>query len=354
MTRGNEIDLIALMKQQIMTSVMEVTAIVTTYGRPALLQRMLRSFESARSLVEKQYPVKLGLRIILNGDDAESEKILSEHLPFDKINNPITPAAARNLLLEKIEGDWVVFIDDDVQLPNDFFINFKKLTDDYPDVDVWGGPNTTPSHSNRQQARNGWMLSSYCITGPVANRYARTGNVLSVGNQFNLTLCNLFIKAKCLKSSVFLPFLKTAEENELIYLLKDNGCKLAASDLLYVSHERRSDTRRFLKQIFYYGYGRGQLFFNVAISKQLIFVIVPLAVGTALVGSFFSPWFFLSWISVVNLSYFLSFKKFDPAAIWLPPAIWVFYVMGLARGIFASVQLVLKKRKNEAIQEISR
>ena len=113
---------------------------------------------------------------------------------------------------------------------------------------------------------------------------------------------------------------------------------MAASPKLCVSHERRRDARKFLKQIFYYGYGRGQLFLNVPIAKQLIFVLAPIAAILFLIGAFYFPWLLLGWILIINLNYFFSTNKIDPIMILLPPLVWVFYIVGMMNGLSSGAQ----------------
>lgn len=316
----------------------DVTIIVVTYGRPLLLEKMLNSLFVAKAAAEKRAQLRFELRMLLNGNDSESEKQLSSRGPFEKADKAVTPAAARNMLMKKINSKWIFFMDDDICIEPEFFLKFKKLSDEHSEIDVWGGPNTTPVGSSYQQLRNGWMLSSWLITGPVAGRYVLKGESFSKGGQFNLTLCNLFIKNKTLNNAEFLPFLKTAEENELIYSLKEKGCKLAYSDDLSVAHERRDSALKFLKQIFYYGYGRGQLFFKVPISKQLVFIFIPIAAALGAVAAVYLPWLLVVWVLSINVHYFIKFKKIDPLMFVLPVFVWLFYLAGLIKGSLASFQ----------------
>jgi glycosyltransferase involved in cell wall biosynthesis len=338
LTRGNGIDLIDFMNKVFSTQSVDVTIIVVTFGRRMLLEKMLTSYFVAKAEAEKRSQLSFELRMMLNGNDPDSEKLLLGYGPFEKVDKPATPAAARNMLMKKINSPWVFFMDDDIYIEPEFFLKFKELSDEYPEIDVWGGPNTTPHKSSYQQLRNGWILSSWLITGPVAQRYALKGKSFSRGGQFNLTLCNLFIKNKTLNNAEFLPFLKTAEENELIYSLKEKGCQLAFSDDLSVAHERRGSARKFLKQIFYYGYGRGQLFFKVPILKQLIFVFIPIVAALGVVTAVYLPWLLVIWILSINLHYSIKFKKIDPLMFVLPILVWLFYLAGLTKGSVASFQ----------------
>ena len=254
---------------------MKISVILVTHGRPNLLLRALASYEVARSSAEKSGPFDFDLRILVNGHDDKTVELLSGKHHFQQVDFPVTPAAARNFLLKDVHSPWVFFMDDDIELPKSFFKNFYQLAFDHPDVEIWGGPNMTPMLNNYLQLRNGWILACSLITGPVSSRYALSGRKTCDGNQFNLMLCNLFIKSYRLSDATFLPIFKTAEENELLYRLQEKKISACASDWLSVTHERRQNASSFLKQIFYYGFGRGQLFCTVSLAKQIHLLFFP-------------------------------------------------------------------------------
>lgn len=311
---------------------------MVTHGRPTLLKKALLSLEIAKNKFEQAYPSKFDIRILINGEDSESTEALKGRYEFQKTSTSITPAAARNILLKNLESEWVFFMDDDIDLPEDIFKNFYNLINTEPEVEIWGGPNTTPASNEYLQKRNGWLLSCYLICGPVSNRYALRGPELRKGNQFNLMLCNLFIKSHCLVENNFLPLFKTAEENELIYRLQEKMSRARASDQLAVSHERRKDTTSFLRQIFFYGYGRGQLLCKTSILKQIPFALFPIFLLLAASISILFPWLIIFWLLLINFLYFIKFKKIDVAVVLLPPAIWIFYSMGIIKGAYSTIK----------------
>ncbi len=315
-----------------------MTVVAITYRRIFLLDKAFKSFLAAKN----KAGFSIQFHLLVNGQDDETREWIESHRHlFESTNSKyvmlpkaVSPAAARNLLLAEISSDWVFFMDDDVNIPPDFFSSFEGLSTEFPQVDVWGGPNLTPVSHKKFCA--GWFAENPLITGPLARRYCLSGKKIQQGGQFNLMLCNLIVKARCLKDRGFLEFLKTAEENEWFYYIVSQGWRLAASDRLYVWHERRGSGGQLLKQIFYYGFGRGQLLVHDSLWRQKIFLLPPLLTVAILAGLSlhfgYAAGILSIWLSVIQFSYVRRFGRWDVSALILPPLIWLSYVGGMLRG----------------------
>lgn len=321
----------------------ELSVILVTYQRKDLLKRALGSLSRAVHFAQNwksDFVVKTYLCI--NGDDNESlpaalevkEKNPQFDLQITTLDKAVTPAAARNHLLNLANSSFVFFMDDDVELPPNIFIHFLQLNKSMPAIDVWGGPNLTPHSSSQEKLDNGWFVAQPLIVGPVARRYSLSGKNFLPGNQFNLMLCNLFVRREVIDQQGFEVFFKTAEENELIYRLEKNGSQMASSDLLFVWHERRSSYQNFLKQIFYYGYGRGQLFFRVPIKRQKLFISAPIIVLLTLALFVKAVWLILIWLVTLNIIYLIQFRRLNLVVFFMPPLMWILYCVGLLQGFW--------------------
>jgi len=330
-----------------------ISVLIVTRNRTALLRKALTSLAAAWSEAKGQVGLTLDTHLLINGesqgenpgenvgrsrsDENVTEGLTGLQVQTVRISRPVSPAAGRNILLRKINSDWIFFLDDDVQLPIHFFLNLEKLLQTHPAIDVWGGPNLTPPASEAFQQGSGWMLTQPLVVGPISRRYKLGAGSFTSGtlfnSQFNLMLCNLLIRRSCLQDNGFQPFFKTAEENELIYRLQENGTRVAASDDLLVFHERRSDTLQFLRQIFFYGFGRGQLLRTSSVSKQIIFCLAPVLLIGGLVFTCYFPALFICWLVSLQILYVFQFGRFDWWTLPLPALIWIQYVLGLGFGM---------------------
>lgn len=329
---------------QIFMQVQNLSIILVSYQRPDLLEKSLRSLALASEAIKSlNQHFNIQTYLCINGNDDDSDQLLLRiqkqysflSIQIERINIPVSPAAARNHLLQFVKSEFVFFMDDDVCLPKDIFLHFLSLANQYPNVDVWGGPNLTPVDNSQEQKDCGWLVSQPLLVGPIAQRYAFANTDLAPGGQFNLMLCNLFVRHKLLGIG-FESFFKTAEENELIYRLQSKKCQMLASHNLFVWHERRANAKSFVKQIFYYGYGRGQLLSRVSLLRQKFFLLVPflfLFICTILFS--FPKIVFamiLIWLCLIQFLYLAEFRRLNAKIFILPVLMCGAYVFGLFRG----------------------
>lgn len=327
--------------------------VVITHNRLSLLKFFVESLLNSLARSDQSFSVYFAI----NGPDEESESYLKTFTQFNlkKINNKVSPAQARNLLVSDIQAEWLIFLDDDIKVPSDFFLNFHKLQQESNHISLFGGPNLTPSESTDIELKNGWWLQQSLITGPISKRYKINNLKNHNCSGLYFSLCNMCIKTEDFKKLMFKPYLKTAEENELIYKLAKNNIKMQFSDLLYVWHYRRNSLQAFLKQIKNYGYGRGQLICKGAVTSKdllLIFFSFLLLCGAIF---FYTPYFIIA-ISVllmtIQMQFFyrfgISFKNLK--FIFMPAKIWLNYFVGVAQGIIFSI--IKNKKTNLQSQDI--
>lgn len=166
-----------------------------------------------------------------------------------------TRAGLRNLLLQHAKGDWLLFLDDDVELEPDYLRTMYELAAADPQLAVLGGPNVAPRRSSPFQVVQDAVLSSILGSGPVRRRYGR--HSARAANEREFTLCTLAVRRECMVD--FDEQLVCAEENELLERLREQGVHMSYQPSLLSYHERRPTWRSFAAQMHVYGHGRGQL-----------------------------------------------------------------------------------------------
>jgi lipopolysaccharide transport system permease protein len=166
-----------------------------------------------------------------------------------------TPAGLRNALLGRATGEWLLFLDDDVELEPHFLRRLHELAADDPELGVLGGPNIAPRERSRFQSVQDAVLSSIMGTGPVRRRYGR--HSARDGDERQFTLCTLAVRREVMAN--FDERLVCAEENELLEGLRRQGVRMRYEPELLSYHERRPTWRSFAAQMHRYGHGRGQL-----------------------------------------------------------------------------------------------
>ncbi len=296
------------------------SAIVLTHKRPELLRSCLSSLSTAdRSLVRE-------VLLIVNGNDPEdaaAARSFSSRIPGMKIL-PLerqSRGAARNAAAAMAQGEWLYFLDDDVEVPPELFSDAGSLLAAHDEAWILGGPNLTPPDSGLFERASGLVLESRIGAGPMRRRYA-PGPGPRWADEKSFALCNLCIRAAAFRELGlnFDPALASAEENLFVAQLRSLGRPALYAPALAVYHRRRASLGTFLSQVYESGVGRRQIMRKLSKTAQAVF---------------FFP--------AILVLYAFSLAILRPIApYWALPALYVLAVAGEA------VQSALRKKSAAA------
>lgn len=332
-----------------------IDAVIVTSARSKLLDEAIESILNACARAKM---VGFRLHVLFPAEEKETEVVIEKYqnqgLPVlaQTSLHKLSPAEGRNRIMKNCHAEWICFLDDDIKVPIDFFVNFFALLYKFPMATVFGGPNLTAAAQTFDEEIIGNLLSSRLVTGPVANRYRLLGQEKQ-GNQFNLMLCNLFVCRHLLTQTPFSAELRTCEENEYLERLEQSSSHWVSSDSIFVWHHRRKNIGASLRQIYGYGFGRGQVLRKRFQAAHIKFLL-PLAILLITIGLFFikpvaSLWIvaaIFSWNFFVVIETFLKLKRAHLKFMFLPILIWTEYSLGIASGITHQVfESLLQKRK---------
>lgn len=322
-------------------------AVIVTHGRPRMLARCLASLAAAQCPA-----VHLTIHVGINGaDDAAAGviKAFGNDTGFARVRvhelERVSPAAARNRVLEACQGDWVFFIDDDAYVDAGHLADFARTAALWPKAAVIGGPNLTPPESSRFQRAVGAALSSRLATYLSSARYRSRGETRPCG-ETELILCNLFVRRQALGEAPFPADFVCAEENWMLQGLAASGHELVHVPGLGVWHERRGGWSELALQIFRYGQGRGKNLKQRPGTLRLAHVLPSLCVlvGLAALGALgavpFSSWcatigwVFALYAALCAIAAFRAARALFLPTLALFPVIHVAYGLGVLVGAF--------------------
>jgi GT2 family glycosyltransferase len=158
---------------------------------------------------------------------------------------PVSPADKRNSLVARAEGEWLLFLDDDVIADPHLLRRLGEVAAAYPAAGALGGPNLTPPGSTEFQQVQGAVLGSFIGAGPVRRKWGAHPAVEADERFF--TLCNLAIRRSLMLQ--FPPGHDAGEENAVLNELHRRGVTMRYDPALVVSHERRATLGQFARQI---------------------------------------------------------------------------------------------------------
>ena len=184
------------------------------------------------------------------------------------------------------------------------------------------------------------MLASIVATGPVRRRYGT--HPAGEADERWFILCNLAVRRRTMTR--FDDDLVCAEENALLTELHDAGERMLYDPRLRVFHERRGDLTGFVRQMYKYGRGRGQLMRRSPSTVRLPF-LVPSALLAYLVllpvlaGA--SAWLLVPAAVYVGalcagaakVAQSLGRASTWPMAVFLIAVVHVCYGAGVLRGV---------------------
>ena len=321
---------------------MALSIIIVTFKRVQLLQRCLRSVEQSLNRTTDK------IIIVVNGKDLETEQWLNaqgEHYTILKLNDRLPPACARNVALKEAQGDFVVFLDDDVTVPEHYFAEGERILARYPEIDVFGGPDQSDRSADFYEKTLGLALTSPLATASTRSRHMKNSrNHIGAGER-KLILCNMWARLSlfCQENFVFDGRFYRNEENVLLFQLKKADKKMAYFSNLFVYHKRKAHLLNLMRAVFNSGRYRMRSFIIYPRSFSPIYLIPALFVLYLAILPFGNEfWQYLPAIMYLflNLSFaiFLGIRsksmKSIPLVCLYQLVISLSYGMGLLRELF--------------------
>lgn len=256
---------------------MKVSVLIITYQRTHLLEKCLQSLRN-----QKSHHYTLETLIFINGKDELSTQLASKDPLTPYLVNSkerISAAKARNILLNKAAGEYILFLDDDVELPEDYLKTSQSFTSQ--GMACFGGPDILPRNPLIFQkilstSQKLWMSSAHTRYRHGAK--AKSSQVKPGGTGEELILCNMWVKKVIFEkfNIQFDPRFYRNEENILIHQLQEKNIECFFISELYVHHYKKDHLLAAIKAIHSSGYHRGLSFKYYPRSIRFVYFVPSL------------------------------------------------------------------------------
>lgn len=225
---------------------MKYSIIVPVYNRPDEVDELLQS-------LTQQTQKDMEVIIVEDGSSLPCEEVVHHYaarLPlryYKKENSG--PGQTRNYGAEHSQGDYLIFLDSDCVLPPEFL---QAVDDELNrrDCDAWGGPDRAHDSFTPVQKAISYSMTSFLTTGGIR------GGKRQMDRKFYPRSFNMGIRRSLYRQLGGFSSMRFGEDIDLSLRIYESGANCRLFPVAWVWHKRRTDFKKFFKQVHNSGIAR--------------------------------------------------------------------------------------------------
>lgn len=254
------------------------SVVVPVFNRPDEVDELLES-------LTKQTLSDFEVIIVEDGSKVPCKEICSRYDSklnikyFEKENSG--PGQSRNFGAERASGDFLLILDSDVVLPETYMQAVSDSLKQEKDTDAFGGPDTAhPSFTPTQKAIS-YSMTSFFTTGGIRGGKKKL-------DKFYPRSFNMGIKKEVYKQLGGFSKMRFGEDIDFSIRIIKAGYKCRLFTEAWVCHKRRTDFRKFYRQVYNSGIARINLYKKYPDSLKAVHLLpmfFTIGVGTCLMAA---------------------------------------------------------------------
>ena len=224
---------------------MKYSVIVPVYNRPSECEELL---ESLTHQTQRDFEVI----IVEDGSSVPCRDVVERYANklavhyYDKPNSG--PGQTRNYGVERANGEYVIILDSDVVLPESYFAAIDAELAANP-CDAFGGPDRAhESFSTTQKAIN-YAMTSFFTTGGIRGGKAKL-------DKFYPRSFNMGVRREVYQALEGFSAMRFGEDIDFSTRIFKSGYRCRLFPEAWVYHKRRTDLKKFFKQVHNSGIAR--------------------------------------------------------------------------------------------------
>ena len=232
---------------------MRFSVIVPVYNRPDEVGELLQSL--ARQTV-KDFEVI----VVEDGSSTPCEDVCSNHAGildlhyYSKSNSG--PGQSRNYGAARAKGEWLVILDSDVVLSETYVERITAATT-RATFAAFGGPDRAHESFTPTQKAISYAMTSFFTTGGIRGGTARKGQKTQRAlDKFYPRSYNMGIRSDVYRQLGGFSKMRFGEDIDFSYRIVEAGFQTALLPEAWVWHKRRTDFRKFFRQVYNSGIAR--------------------------------------------------------------------------------------------------
>ena len=199
------------------------------------------------------------------------------------------PGQSRNYGAERSNGEWLIILDSDVVLPESYLTAVDKAITNHPasetPITAWGGPDAAhPSFTPVQKAIS-YSMTSFFTTGGIRGGKAKL-------DKFYPRSFNMGIRRDVYLQLGGFSKMRFGEDIDFSYRIVEAGYMPRLFPDAWVWHKRRTDFRKFFRQVYNSGIARINLEKRHPGTMKLVHLLPTVftlgVIGLLLITLFFS------------------------------------------------------------------
>lgn len=219
--------------------------IIPVYNRPDEVAELLES------LTQQSYR-NYEIIIVEDGSSVPCEAVVkayADRLPvtyYTKLNSG--PGQTRNYGAERAKGEYLLIWDSDILIPQGYFEAIESFLKANP-VDAFGGPDRAHASFTDVQKAINYSMTSFFTTGGIRGGKKKL-------DKFFPRSFNMGIRREVYTQLGGFRAMRFGEDVDFSYRIVEAGYKTALIPDAFVYHKRRTDFRKFFRQVHNSGIAR--------------------------------------------------------------------------------------------------
>lgn len=226
---------------------MKYSIIIPIYNRPDEADELLESLTHQTS---KDFEVV----IVEDGSPIPCKHIVDKYADKLDIKYYVKenggPGPARNYGVEHAQGEYVLILDSDCVIPEGYIAAVEAELNDNP-CDAFGGPDAAHDSFTPVQKAISYSMTSFFTTGGI-----RGGKKKGAMDKFYPRSFNMGVKRSVYNELNGFSKMRFGEDIDFSYRIVEAGHPSRLFPEAWVWHKRRTDFRKFFKQVFNSGIAR--------------------------------------------------------------------------------------------------
>jgi len=272
---------------------MKYSVIIPVYNRPDEVNELL---ESLTLQTCKDFEVV----VVEDGSSIPCQEVVekySDRLDIHYYNKPNSgPGQTRNYGAERSHGEYLIILDSDCILPPGYFEAVEKELQSSP-VDAFGGPDRAhASFTDIQKAIN-YSMTSFFTTGGIRGGKKKM-------DKFYPRSFNMGVRRSVYQTLGGFSKMRFGEDIDFSIRIFKAGYRCRLFPSAWVYHKRRTDLKKFFKQVHNSGIARINLYKKYPESLKLVHLLPALfTLGTVLllICAIFCPYALLPLLAYALL-----------------------------------------------------